>query len=83
MTPDVKAGNYKRRQDDLNIRRQAMRQYLYVFWALVLGGMVMLTVIYPPGTQYAGYRNYQVYDRDGNMTLIAGHDYTKSIGQRF
>ena len=59
-----------------------MRQYLYVFWALVLGGMVLLTGVYPPGSPYADYRHYRIYDRDGNMTLISSHDYAKSMNSQ-
>jgi hypothetical protein len=50
-----------------------MRQYLYLFWALVIGGMVLLTAVYPPCPQYASSRYYQVYDTNGNLTCVSAN----------
>lgn len=60
-----------------------MRQYVYMFWALVLGGMVLLTAAYPPCTQYSENRYYRIHDRDGKITLVTGREYSAAMSQHF
>jgi hypothetical protein len=61
-----------------------MRQYLYVFWGLLLAGMVILTAAYPEcrqaaGLQYPANRDYAVYDRKGERMLVSGEDINTHI----
>ncbi len=54
-----------------------MRQYLYLFWGLVLAGMLILTAAYPEcrqaaALQYPANRDYAVYDQNGDRMLVSG-----------
>ncbi|MBN2108704.1 MAG: hypothetical protein JW832_14865 [Deltaproteobacteria bacterium] len=56
-----------------------MRQYLYVFWGLLLAGMVILTAAYPECRQaavlqYPANRDYAVYDQNGESLFVSGGD---------
>lgn len=56
-----------------------MRQYLYLFWGLLLAGMIILTAAYPEcrqaaGLQYPANRDYAVYNLNGERMLVSGSD---------
>jgi hypothetical protein len=51
-----------------------MRQYLYVFWAIVLLGMLLLTAAYPEARQqelFTGWDHYYLYDSDGSRACLS------------
>jgi hypothetical protein len=61
-----------------------MRQYLYLFWGLLLAGMIILTAAHPgfrqaAGLPYPGNRDYAVYDRNGERLLVSGGDISTHI----
>ena len=54
-----------------------MRQYLYVFFGLVLAGMVILTAACPEcrkaaTMQYPKNGDYYVYDSNGDRLFVSG-----------
>jgi hypothetical protein len=56
-----------------------MRQYLYLFWGLVLAGMIILTAAYPECRQAASFpypvnRDFAVYNQNGDRWLVKGGD---------
>ena len=60
-----------------------MRVYLYLFWALVLAGILLLTAAYPQCTQYATSRYYHVYDTNGNLMCVSGNLHTSAVMYKF
>jgi hypothetical protein len=56
-----------------------MRQYLYLFWALVLAGVLLLTAAYPRCPQYAANRCYQIYDTNGTLTIAGGEQLAAGV----
>jgi hypothetical protein len=60
-----------------------MRQYLYLFWALVLAGIMLLTAAYPQCPQYATNRYDHVYDINGNLTFVSGTETASGMQYKF
>jgi hypothetical protein len=61
-----------------------MRQYLYVFWGLLLAGMILLTAAYPEcrqaaALQYPANCDYVVYDQNGERMLVSGGEINAHI----
>lgn len=44
-----------------------MRQYLFVFWSLVLCGMALLTAMYTASPRWLETTSYRVYDTEGQV----------------
>jgi hypothetical protein len=54
-----------------------MRQYLYLFWGLVIAGMVVITLACPECRQaatgkYSSSCSYAVYDQNGDRIYVSG-----------
>ncbi len=54
-----------------------MRKYLYLFWGLVLAGIIILTAAYPEcrqaaNLQYPTNLDYSVYDQNGACVFVRG-----------
>jgi hypothetical protein len=56
-----------------------MREYLFVFWGLVIAGMIIMTAACPECRQAATGRHYSpasyaVYNENGDRIFICGSD---------
>gem|GEM_PF-5394972 len=60
-----------------------MRQYLYLFWALVIGGILVLTAVYPKCASYSTSRYYHVYDTNGNLMCVSGNQHSSGMQYKF
>lgn len=70
-----------------------MREYLFLFWSLVIAGMIIMTAAFPECRQaasgkYSSSRSYAVYNNDGDRIFVNGADLdarmsatNKSVGQ--
>ena len=60
-----------------------MRQYLYLFWALVIGGIVVLTAVYPHCESNSTRRYCNVYDTNGNLVFVSGNQHSSGMQYKF